>query len=625
MNKSAIYHSATSPYCYPLAENTLYLSIRTAKDIKSVALFWADPFDSTYNKDKIHWNVRQEPITECKELQENLLWSIAIKVPFCRVKYYFKLSDGQGCLYYFEDGIYSEEKYKVAQDELERTGNVNNLRAFIYPYLNKVDITKVSSWAKTAIFYQIFPSRFNKIPSSYTEEACRAKNLTIKEWPTFSTPTKFDDRYGGNIQGITSRLPYLSKLGITALYLNPINESPSEHKYDTTDYLKIDSTFGTEEDVKELVSKAHALNIKVIFDAVFNHCGWKFWAWQDVCANRERSKYAKWFMINDFSFTTTHTSQFKSENTRAGKYASFAFADYMPKFNTAEEEVQEYLIGVVKTWIDKFDIDGIRVDVANEISHTFLQRLRKKIDSYKQDFYFLCEAWHNAQNFLLGGEFNSVMNYPLQYVLLDYAMDKIEAKEVEWGINRCYSMYQKQVNSTLFNLLDSHDTARFVTFFGNNQARAQSMLALLFSLAGTPCIYYGTEILLEGGADPDNRRCIPWERVDKGEYDNLLEWTKTLIKIRKTHPALASERIKFLYDLQEESVNNKVPNKERILDIVKECEEESASYKEESVEIIVNFSGKPLDIKTKLPSRSVIFSTGYKEGLLNNNGFVYII
>lgn len=213
-------------------------------------------------------------------------------------------------------------------------------------------------------------------------------------------------------------------------------EAESNHKYDTTSYERIDPHFGDEKEFALLVKEAHEQGIRVMVDAVFNHCGRKFAPWQDVLAHGKASPYAEWFMINDWEHLT------KKADTRDGRFYFFAFADGMPKLNTNHEEVIRYFCNLCEGWIRDYDIDGIRFDVGNEISHKFLKKLRERVKSIKPEIYLLGEIWHNASPWLLGDEYDSVMNYPFMSGIHDFFLDEESTGEdFEYMINGCYTMY----------------------------------------------------------------------------------------------------------------------------------------------------------------------------------------
>ena len=353
---------------------------------------------------------------------------------------------------------------------------------------------------------------------------------------------KNEECFGGDLAGITSKLDYLQNLGINGLYLTPINESPSNHKYDTTDYTKIDPRFGDEETLIHLVEEAHKRGIRVMLDGVFNHCGYYFAPWQDVLEKGPESEYYNWFMINEWPF---------DRNGKAAKKKqiyTFAFYDGMPKINTNNPEVRKYFVDICANWVEHYGIDGIRLDVANEVSHRFCKELHARVKKINPDIYILGEIWHNALPWLRGDEFDAVMNYPLGQSIKDFWIDKsLTNEDFEYTINRCYTSYMQQTNDVLFNLLDSHDTKRLRSDVKNlDEYFAQ--IAVLFAMPGSPCIYYGTEIAMEGSYDPDCRRCMPWKDIEAGKYAERSKIIATLIHLRRQEPLLKSRNFHFPND-----------------------------------------------------------------------------
>jgi cyclomaltodextrinase / maltogenic alpha-amylase / neopullulanase len=591
MNFDAIEHRAFDNYCYPLNEKELEINIRTGSDIKGIYLVWGDPFAGGILGGNWEWKGTRSEITEVKELQKFLWWTIVVKPEFKRCRYYFELHAADGIFFCCEDGFYTEKEFK----ELPF-----NLSCFTFPWMNPADICTPPDWPKTTVWYQIFPSRYSR-----GVNVCRgafAERL-LKAWAGPGQAVTNEEEYGGNLQGITDRLDYLAGLGITGIYLNPVNLSRTQHKYDTTDYLEIDPSFGTKQDMKRLVSEAHKHHIRVMFDGVFNHSGWDFFAWQDVLRNREKSKYAGWYMINDFDFPAK-----PGDNSGKGKYFAFAFADSMPKLNTNNPEVREYLLKVCETWVKEYDIDALRLDVANEVSHLFCQELQRRMRMLKSDFYIIGEIWHNSLPWLRGNEFDGVMNYPLQNTISNFTLtDTMTVKQFEHNINRCLTMYFRQTEEVLFNQMDSHDTIRLVTKSGSCE-KAVQQLVFLFAMPGSVCIYYGTEVLLEGGHDPDCRRCMPWKEIEEGKYNGELSFMKTLIALRRTQSALQGFNVQFIYDgTEEETV--------RVVHIRKTSDDGT-----EIIDIIFNFGNTPC--KADCADRTVLLSNVYKAGVVQPDGFV---
>ena len=281
---------------------------------------------------------------------------------------------------------------------------------------------------------------------------------------------------------------------------------------------------------------------RVMLDGVFNHSGYYFAPWQDVLAKGPESEYYDWFMINEWPFDKNGQAAKKKQ------YYTFAFFDSMPKINTNNPKVRKYFVDICANWVENYGIDGIRLDVANEVSHRFCKELHARVKEINPDIYILGEIWHNALPWLRGDEFDAVMNYPLGQSIKDFWIDKsLTNEDFEYTINRCYTSYMQQTNDVLFNLLDSHDTKRLRSDVKNlDEYFAQ--IAVLFAMPGSPCIYYGTEIAMEGSYDPDCRRCMPWSDIEAGKYAERSRIISTLIHLRRQEPLLKSRNFHFPND-----------------------------------------------------------------------------
>ena len=281
MDFNAVYHKGNDNFCYPLNENQLIINIKTGYDVKYVNICHGDPFEAGILGGDEVWSGDFENIPYKKRLKNQIWWTTTITPKYKRLKYYFELITETEKWYFFEDGFVSEE-----QMHLEG----RNMQCFIFPWMNPSDIPVTPSWVNDTIWYQIYPERFSNGDSTNDPEG-------VLPWKESGT-VKNTEFYGGDLQGIINKLDYLKELGVNGIYLTPINEAPSSHKYDTTDYKKIDPCFGDEEKMQELVDQAHKMGMKIMLDGVFNHSGYYFEPWQDVIKNGEESRYFHWFMIN---------------------------------------------------------------------------------------------------------------------------------------------------------------------------------------------------------------------------------------------------------------------------------------------------------------------------------------
>jgi len=513
MLKEAIYHRPKNEFAYAYDKHTLHITLRTKRnDIHSVQLIFGDPY---IWKDG-EWQIQK--IAMQKTGNDSLFdyWFAAVKPEFRRMRYGFEITDTKGeTLIYGEKGFYST----IMLDD--------PAYYFCFPFLNEVDVFDAPKWVKDTVWYQIFPERFaNGDPSN--------DPVGTLEWG--STDPTYDNLFGGDLEGVIKHLDYLVELGISGIYFTPIFKASSNHKYDTIDYFEIDPAFGDKLTFKRLVQEAHKRGIRIMLDAVFNHSGFYFPPFQDVLKNGEKSKYKDWFHIHEFPIKTEPVPN----------YDTFAFTPFMPKFNTGNPEVKEYLLEVGRYWVREFDIDGWRLDVANEVDHQFWREFRKEVRAIKPDVYILGEIWHDAQEWLSGDQFDAVMNYPFTYGALNFfAKDTMKAVEFTETIQRVIHMYSRNVNEVAFNLLGSHDTPRISDIAGFDKEKIKQLFAFQLSFTGSPCIYYGDEIGMTGGQDPGCRKCMVWEedRQDK----ELLTHVKKLIQLRKTYPLLANDgEIRFI-------------------------------------------------------------------------------
>ena len=506
MELTAIYHRPESEYAYLYKDKIMHIRIRTKKDdIESINLHYGDPFiflEDHYEASEAMHKVTSDALFD--------YWQAEVSVGYARLQYLFELKNKQ-C----QSILYGDKG--CVENTLENLNFEGN--GFKIPYIHEIDACQVPDWVSKTVWYQIFPERFANGNAELIPEGAL-------DWDSSIRP-KSSDFFGGDLQGIINHLDYLQDLGITGLYLCPIFESPSNHKYNTTDYFEIDRHFGDKETFRQLVEQAHLRGMKVMLDAVFNHMGDQSAQWQDVLKHGEKSEYKDWFHIQEFPVTND-----KLMNPKELPYHTFAFASYMPKLNTANPEVKDYLLSVATYWIEHFDIDAWRLDVANEVDHQFWRDFRKAVLSKKPDLYILGEVWHTSQPWLNGDEFHAVMNYPLSDSIKNYFLSRSKKTNQFIAEINCQSMYYKQqISEVMFNLLDSHDTERILTTAQGDIQLLKSALAFLFLQRGTPCIYYGTELELGGGMDPDCRRVMPWDRVSSS--NDMLNFMKNLIQLRK--------------------------------------------------------------------------------------------
>ncbi|MDR2976332.1 MAG: glycoside hydrolase family 13 protein [Streptococcaceae bacterium] len=519
MNKAAIFHRPESEDAYLADPETVHIRLQAARDdLTKVVLHYGDPYMVSVQDDEITWEHRTVEMEKVATTELSDFYQIAVHLPHKRMDYLFVLTDNEG-----EQAILTD---RGLMDNAEEYSS-GKYAAFRLPFFHEADMYKAPSWVKSTVWYQIFPERFANGDKSNDPD-------NVKDWDDVKSMRR-QDFYGGDLQGIIDHLDHLTELGVNGLYLTPIFKAPSNHKYDTVDYLDIDPHFGDKKTFKQLVEACHKRGIKMMLDGVFNHIGDQSPQWQDVLKNQQQSKYADWFHINSWPATYTETKDFESAPTKS--YESFAFTPHMPKLNTANPDVQAFILKVADYWIREFDIDAWRLDVANEVDHQFWKKFRKVCDAAKKDFYIVGEVWHSAQSWLNGDEFTATMNYSYTYAILDYFVkQKNSMKTMVSQLNQQLMLYRDTTNAAMFNILDSHDTERLLFACCGDEALFRQVLAFTYMQPGEPCIYYGDEIGMTGGDDPDCRRPMIW---DISEHDSETFWFfHDLVALRKENSEL---------------------------------------------------------------------------------------
>ena len=501
MEYSAILHDMDKRFCYAIDKGVFVIRIQVKKDdIKEIILHYVDKYISIEFKD----TRKTVPMKKIASSQFHDYYEAQIRMDMICLRYFFEFTDMHG------------EKAYYGNYEFSKECITNIDRMFDCPQnLREEEMFEVPEWAANKVVYQIFPSRY-------------AASQPVDKELWYKAPITFTDNLHGDIRGIIDHLDYIRDLGIDVIYLTPIFKSDSSHKYDTIDYYQIDPSFGTAEDLRELVQKAHQYGMKVVLDAVFNHTGRDFFAFKDILENKEKSKYLDWYFIDKFPLDT--------EPGQAPNFKCFGYYGGMPKLNLKNPEVEKYVTDVACYWLKECDIDGWRMDVGDEISHYFWKHFRRAVKAVKKDALIIGEIWHYAGDFLEGDEWDTVMNYPFYLNLIDLLADeKIGVSRFVQNLGYMKGRLNKKCYPLMWNLIDSHDTARFLHLCNNKQ---KQHLAAAFQLLmpGMPMIYYGDELAMPGANDPDCRRGMYWDE----EYrDNeMLEWYKRLIQVRRTHACI---------------------------------------------------------------------------------------
>ncbi len=479
-------------------------------------------------------------------------------------------------------------------------------------------------WAQGATIYQIFPDRYYK--SGDCDLTGKLTPYTIhKSWdeevdwrPNEKGEVLNNDFYGGNFKGITEKMDDIAALGTTILYLNPIGKSFSSHRYDTGDYKTPDPMLGTLEDFSQMCQAAHKRGIRVILDGVYSHTGSN-----SLYFDKERafggngayctpdSPYYRWYQFKEYP----------------DKYVSWWDFDTLPTVNKLEKSFTDYIFdgedSVLAHWL-KWGADGFRLDVADELPHPFILRLKKRLRQLRPDALLMGEVWEDASNkiaygfrcrYFADGILDSVMNYPFRTAILKFLRREDDGANFQNAVMTILENYPAQVVACNMNMLGTHDTPRILTalvddFDGSREALAERRLTpqqkalalqrltlatvLQYTLPGSPSTYYADEAGMEGGKDPFNRRTYPWGK----ENTDLLNHFKALGQLRKDHAALRLGSLEFF-----QAGGNRIGF--------------ARSFQNKTVRIYVNQSDAPWEI----PARKILYASGLNDTALQSMGF----
>jgi glycosidase len=490
-------------------------------------------------------------------------WKGTIPASTTQAYYRFKLIDGTDVDWYSSKGMSDEAPFD---------------RDFTYFPVGGTPAFEAPDWVKNAVFYQIFPERF------YNGDSSNDPPGTVP-WGSEPTTKNF---MGGDLQGIIDKLDYLNDgnpattndLGITAIYLNPIFESRTNHKYSTEDYENVDDNFGDNTLLSTLITEAHNRGIRVILDGVFNHTGVAHPFFDDVVTNGVSSPYYKFYTIHNWPirwYDDLNGNGTKDDNEpyfyhwsettddeylRTTDYDAWWGFAHLPNLVTTEKEIRDYFINdpqsIVVRWLNA-GIDGWRLDVANEIEDDFWKAFRTRVKAVNPDAYIVGEFWGNAAKWLDGTMWDSTMNYRFRGAVQNFfasidddgKVSQTTVDELDSALYAIRSDYSEAAHSTAMNLIDSHDTWRFINRCGEDWTKLRAAVIFQMTYAGAPTIYYGTENGMSQwpGArkDPGNRSAMEWANYTSPNHDKINELYRKLIRIRLSHPALRSPHVRTLY------------------------------------------------------------------------------
>lgn len=350
------------------------------------------------------------------------------------------------------------------------------------------------AWLADAVFYQIFPERFANGDPSIDPPG-------VEPWDAEPTRENF---FGGDLAGITAHLDHIVGVGANAIYLTPIFQADTNHRYDATDYFAIDSRLGDLEAFRTFVREAHARGIRIVLDAVLNHGGEGHPYFRDVVANEAASPYVNWYYVEGFPV---------DRHPDHPNYRTCSGCWYLPKWNAHNPEVRAHHYAVARYWIEQ-GIDGWRLDVPYFINRTFWRGFRDVVKGLGEDLYIVAEEWRDPEEWLQGDLADGTMNYTLHDLVLGFTADgTIDGPAFAEGMNALRDRIPAAARPAMLNLLGSHDTVRLLTRHGGDEAGVERAYALLFAAQGAPMVYYGDEVGLTGDNDPGCRGTMPWDET----------------------------------------------------------------------------------------------------------------
>ena len=486
--QSALLHPNSVPYLnYDRGKLTVSLRTRTG-DVKRVFLKMGS---------------RRIPMTVATT--DDLYARYTAQVDWDRKRdlaYDFELIDGPKTLFFGANGAGTAAAIKPFR---------RNARTF--------PVFTVPGWVEKTVFYQIFPDRFANGDKTNDPQ-------NVQPWD--AAPT-FGNRFGGDAVGVRQHLSYLTDLGISAVYFNPVFQSPSNHRYDTEDYRTVDKQFGTNAEFATLTKAMAAKHIRTVMDFVFNHTSPTFAPFEDIRAKGEASAYKDWYHIKSYPVVVKDPPN----------YVGWNGYSRMPKLNLMNPPTHAYMLDLANYWTEEVPLAGLRLDVANEVDMRFWRDLRKRVKGIDPQIWIVGEQWGDGTPWLTGDQWDSKMNYEFLWPNRDFfAEGKITPTEYTHRLMDVYRRYAPQVSRNMMNLLSSHDTPRFLTLCKNNEDLDRLAATVQFTWPGAPSIYYGEELGMQGGADPANRAGMQWNRATP---DNpMLTYYKKLIRLRNRSSALQS-------------------------------------------------------------------------------------
>lgn len=448
----------------------------------SMRVYYSDPYDYLPGPGKqLNWAAAE--MAPLVETGDYAVWTGEVPVPTRKLAYHFRAEDGAGRVFWLG-----------RKGMTDRQSETDNFRIGYHFGEDRLPV-----WTGKSVWYQIFPDRFFGGP----------------ETGDFVPTTK--NVWGGTLEGIRQKIPYLRELGVTGVYLNPVFSSPSNHRYDTLDYTRVDARLGTNEDLIRLAEELHRNGLRLMLDGVFNHASDRHPFFQDVKARGDGSPYRHWFLIHDVQALTAEPAEALTPERmkKAPPYECFAYAACMPKWNTDLPAVQDYLIGAAEQWTRVLNLDAWRLDVPDEVSPAFLRAFRRRIRAIQPECLIIGEIWTDPTGWTQTGLFDGTMDYPL-YDAVSRFLLKGDADAFAFceAMNRREGLMTRSMQRNQMLFIGNHDLPRCLTLAGGDAERVRAAWALLCLMDGELNLYYGDERAMRGGEDPANRGVMRWDGQD---------------------------------------------------------------------------------------------------------------
>lgn len=524
------YDQAERAFCDPRPDGSWRVRLQTEPGFAQAILVFNDG------------RARAAPMRLWGQTRRFQFWEVVVTPARSRVVYSFALKREDGAVVYWG-----------------RRGMGNVVESAFMLNLAAMPPLQTPTWMHGAVIYQIFPERFaNGDPSNDPPGTV-----------PWNAPPRSRQFQGGDLQGITAHLDYLQDLGIDVVYLTPIMPSPSNHKYDAADYTRVDVDFGGDEALRALTAGLHERGMKIVLDASFNHCHPRFFAFQDLLHRGAASPYRDWFVVKEFPIKVRARPHKAAAHWRGSEAELRAWLDQfavasgvpvelldddgpvleptyeawfgvlnMPKINQSHAAARAYFLDVAAYWLREFDINGWRMDVAQHVVDDFWVDFRRTVKGVNPEAYLLAEIWGDTSDWLQGDMFDATMNYTFRSLCLDYfGRGRLATADFLDGVQQMLAMYAEPVTLVNQNLLSSHDTPRFLHLCGEDVHRWRQATLFQMTLPGAPGIYYGDEIGMTGGHDPDCRRTFPWDDPQSWQQETW-QFTRSLIHLRRAHAAL---------------------------------------------------------------------------------------